>query len=78
MRVLGNPLPDDQRIVSGESGAVTLGLVYEIATNPAYRPLQEHLDLNRSSRILPFSTEEDTDPQMYRRIVWGDWRPPAE
>ncbi|KPJ78952.1 MAG: diaminopropionate ammonia-lyase [Deltaproteobacteria bacterium SG8_13] len=77
MRVLGNPLPDDRPMVSGESGAVTLGLVYEIATDPANRHLREHLRLDRSSRILLFSTEGDTDPQMYRKIVWGDWRPRA-
>ena len=77
MRVLGNPLPDDRRIVSGESGAVTLGLVYEIATDPANRKLRNHLRLDRSSRILLFSTEGDTDPPVYRRIVWGDWLPPA-
>jgi diaminopropionate ammonia-lyase len=75
MRVLGNPLPGDRQIISGESGAVTLGLVYETAAETANRPLQEHLDLNRSSRILLFSTEGDTDPQMYRSIVWGDWLP---
>ena len=73
MRVLANPLPGDRRIISGESGAVTLGLVYEIMTDPTNRQLREHLDLTGSSRILLFSTEGDTDPQMYRKVVWGDW-----
>jgi diaminopropionate ammonia-lyase len=75
MRVLGNPLPGDRQIISGESGAVTLGLVYETATETANRPLREHLHLSRSSRILLFSTEGDTDPRMYRSIVWGDRLP---
>ena len=75
MRVLGSPLPGDRQIISGESGAVTLGLLYETATDTANRPLREHLHLNRSSRILLFSTEGDTDPQMYRSILWGDWLP---
>ncbi len=32
--------------------------------------LKEELALNQSSHILLFSTEGDTDPEMYRRIVW--------
>ncbi len=75
MRMLGSPLPGDRQIISGESGAVTLGLLYETATDTANRVLREHLHLNHSSRILLFSTEGDTDPQMYRSIVWGDWLP---
>ncbi len=78
MRVLGNPLPGDRRIISGESGAVTLGLVYEIATDPVNHRLRDHIGLDGSSRILLFSTEGDTDPQMYRSIVWGEWSPAAE
>jgi len=30
MRILGNPMGKDTRIISGESGAVTLGLVYSL------------------------------------------------
>lgn len=33
MRVLGNPLRDDPRVISGESGAATIGLVTEILHN---------------------------------------------
>ena len=33
MRVLGNPLPDDAAVISGESGAVTSGLVYNLMTD---------------------------------------------
>ena len=70
MRILGNPLKEDRKVVSGESGAVTAGLLYEIMTNPEYKELKDSLKLNEESKVLLFSTEGDTDPAMYRKIVW--------
>lgn len=70
MRILGNPIREDKKVVSGESGAVTLGLLYEIMTNPEYEELKEKLKLDSNSKVLLFSTEGDTDPEKYREIVW--------
>ena len=70
MRVLGNPLNGDDKVISGESGAVTLGLVYELMTNPEYKELKESIGLDENSKVLLFSTEGDTDPDKYREIVW--------
>ena len=67
MRILGNPLPDDERIISGESGAAPLGLVVEALENAE---LRRKLKLDENSRILCISTEGDTDQENYRRIVW--------
>lgn len=71
MRILGNPLAGDDRVVSGESGAVTLGLLHSILNEPEYRHIKEELQLDTNSQVLLFSTEGDTDPDMYRRIVWN-------
>ena len=70
MRVLGNPMTGDDKVISGESGAVTLGLVYELMTNPEYKDLKDNLGLDENSKVLLFSTEGDTDPDKYREIVW--------
>ncbi|WP_288221375.1 diaminopropionate ammonia-lyase [uncultured Clostridium sp.] len=70
MRVLGNPMTGDDKVISGESGAVTLGLVYELMINPEYKDLKESIGLDENSRVLLFSTEGDTDPDKYREIVW--------
>lgn len=70
MRVLGNPLREDNKVISGESGAVTLGLVYELMTNPEYKELKESIGLDKNSKVLLFSTEGDTDPDKYTEIVW--------
>lgn len=70
MRILGNPVGDDTRVISGESGASTIGLVSEVLRREALRGLKEELGLDENSRILCFSTEGDTDRENYRRIVW--------
>jgi diaminopropionate ammonia-lyase len=67
MRILGNPLPGDERIISGESGAAPLGLAVEALENTE---LRRKLKLDENSRILCISTEGDTDQENYRRIVW--------
>lgn len=71
MRVLGNPVKGDTQVISGESGAVTAGLLFEIMTNPEYKDLKASLELDENSRVLLFSTEGDTDPDKYRSIVWN-------
>ncbi|WP_058910633.1 diaminopropionate ammonia-lyase [Entomohabitans teleogrylli] len=71
MRMLGNPLAGDPQIVSGESGAVTAGLLSLLMTSPALAQTREQLGLNETSRVLLISTEGDTDPQQYLDIVWG-------
>ncbi|MGP1411074.1 MAG: diaminopropionate ammonia-lyase [Peptoanaerobacter stomatis] len=70
MRVLGNPLGNDPKVISGESGAVTSGIVYEILTDENLKELKEKLKIDENSKILVISTEGDTDPDNYRKIVW--------
>ena len=70
MRVLGNPLGNDPKVISGESGAVTTGIVYELLTDENLKELKEKLKIDENSKILVISTEGDTDPDNYRKIVW--------
>jgi len=73
MRILGNPLKNDHKVVSGESGAVTLGALYRILKDENYADMRKQLGLDENSKVLLFSTEGDTDPKKYRDIVWlGD------
>ncbi|MGN0034895.1 MAG: diaminopropionate ammonia-lyase [Coriobacteriales bacterium] len=71
MRVLGAPLPGDERVVSGESGASAAGLVCELMRDPTCVGLRERLGLDAHSRVLCISTEGATDRENYRRVVWG-------
>ena len=70
MRTLGAPEKGDPRVISGESGAVTTGLVETLMLDPEYAELKELIGLDKTSSVLCFSTEGDTDPDQYRRIVW--------
>ncbi len=79
MRILGNPSESDQKVISGESGAVGIGLLSELMSESRYQEMRESLNLNQNSRILFFSTEGNTDKQAYRSIVWdGNYAKPSE
>ena len=71
MRMLGAPVKGDPQVVSGESGAVGMGLIATLMTEPEYAELKDAMGLDKNSRVLMFSTEGDTDPENYRKIVWG-------
>ena len=70
MRILGNPLGNDDRVISGESGASGFGCMAAILTEPELAGIKEELGLDENSRVLCFSTEGATDRENYRRIVW--------
>ena len=71
MRMLAAPVKGDPAVTSGESGAVGMGVVDALMTDPAYAELKEKLGLDQHSNVLLISTEGDTDPVKYREIVWG-------
>ncbi|MBE5947401.1 MAG: diaminopropionate ammonia-lyase [Lachnospiraceae bacterium] len=71
MRLLGKPFGEDKRIVSGESGAVTTGLVAALMTNPKFSGIREQIGLSDKSIVLCISTEGDTDKENYNKIVFG-------
>ena len=70
MRMLSAPLKGDTQVISGESGAAPFGLLASLMTMEEYKDLREHLELDRDSKVLLFSTEGDTDPDRYKQIVW--------
>lgn len=77
MRVLGNPLGDDPRVISGESGAVGLGTLAAIYYHPQREALMNKLQLDSDSVVLVISTEGDTDVKHYREVVWAGKHPAA-
>lgn len=70
MRMLAAPLKGDQQIISGESGAIGMGLLAVAMNDPEYIELKHSLKLDENSIILMFSTEGDTDPDSFKQIVW--------
>ena len=69
MRILAAPSGNDKKVISGESGAVGLGLLTLLLEKEELKPLKEKLKLNENSVIICFSTEGDTDPEQYRAII---------
>jgi diaminopropionate ammonia-lyase len=70
MRVYGVPLAGDPFIVSGESGAVTLGALMFAIEYPEFASLRNYLGLGPDSQVLLINSEGNTDPDDFRRVVW--------
>ncbi len=70
MRMYAVPLKGDPIVVSGESGAVTLGALSFLMQRPESAPLRERLGLGKDAQVLLINSEGDTDPVHYRQVVW--------
>ena len=75
MRILANPVDNDKKVISGESGAVGLGLVSLLLEREELKELKDQLQLDENSVILCFSTEGDTDPEHYNKVVYDGKNP---
>ena len=78
MRVYGVPLRGDPFIVSGESGAVTLGALMYTMEYEGARQLRDLLDLGMDSQVLLINTEGNTSPDDFRSVVWEGGMPVPE
>lgn len=78
MRLLGLPQNGDMRIVSGESGAVTAGLLAALMQDPELAQLRNELGLDENSRVLLISTEGATDKVNYLKVLSGKWKPESK
>ena len=70
MRMLGVPVKGDPVVISGESGAVGMGLIAALMETGEYKDLREAIGLDRYSQVLMFSTEGNTDPLKFRKVLW--------
>ncbi len=78
MRMLGVPVKGDPTVISGESGAVGMGCLDAILVDDRYRELRQALELDRFSSVLMLSTEGNTDPMKFRRVIWDGEYPTTE
>jgi diaminopropionate ammonia-lyase len=75
MRVYGVPLEGDPVVISGESGAVTLGALMFLMEHAEGRSLRNELHLGPDSQVLLINSEINTDPDYFRRVVWEGANP---
>ncbi len=66
MRLLAQGVADDPPLVAGESAVAGLAGLICARRRPE---LAEAMGLDAESRVLLFSTEGDTDPELYRELV---------
>lgn len=77
MRTLASPLSGDAQVVSGESGAVGMGVLSCACRRKELAPLRTLLGLDEGCEVLLLSTEGDTDPAHWESAVWdGAWGAP--
>lgn len=69
MRILTNPLKGNPKVISGEFAAVGLGILSLILYEDRLKEIADKLNINKDSKILIISTECDTDPENYKKIV---------
>ncbi len=70
MRVYGVPLRGDPVVISGESGAVTLGALKYVMQHDSTEEFRQKLGLEPNSQILLINSEGNTDPDDFRYVVW--------
>ena len=70
MRVLASPIKDDKKVISGESGAVGMGLLSMLMEKDEFIDIRKDMNLDENSTVLIFSTEGNTDPKGYDEIVY--------
>ena len=71
MRTLANPLRTDEKVISGESGAVGLGLLSLLMERSDLTEARSMMGLDENSIVLLISTEGDTDPAGYQDVVYN-------
>ena len=75
MRILSCPLKGDPFVVSGESGAVTLGALFTLKNGNCPQDLTKALGLDENSTVFMINTEGNTDPVQFRRVIWDGLDP---
>jgi diaminopropionate ammonia-lyase len=78
MRVYGVPMQGDPVVISGESGAVTLGALMYITQHTTGRAFRAQLGLDPESQVLLINTEGNTSADDFRYVVWEGGIPVPE
>ena len=69
MQTYAAGLESDPVIISGESGAATLGAARMILEKAAFSEVKEAMGFDGASVLLLINTEGDTDPENYQKII---------
>lgn len=76
MRTYSYGAAGDEKIVSGESGAATMGAVEQILSRPDCEEIRKSMKLDENSILFLINTEGDTDPENYKNVLAGMYPAP--
>ncbi len=66
---LAHPIGNDEKIISGESGAAGFGGLLALIKDDSMAEAREKLNINKTTKILLINTEGDTDPVNYQKVL---------
>jgi diaminopropionate ammonia-lyase len=69
MKQYYHPIDNDERIISGESGASGLAGMIALFNDKNLAYAKEVLGFNNSSKILIINSEGDTDPVFFKKTI---------
>jgi len=69
MKLCYYPEKNDERIISGETGASSLGGLLALLYDKKFKGVKEQIGLNETSSVLLINTEGDTDPEFFQSVV---------
>lgn len=69
MRLANKPLGTDPKFISGESGAISLGIISLLLRRAKLAELREALGIDASSVLLGINTEGAMAPRVWREVV---------
>ena len=69
MQTYADGLESDPVIISGESGAATMGAARMILERATFSEVKEAMGFDGASVLLLINTEGDTDPENYQKII---------
>ena len=76
MRAYAAGLDGDEKVISGESGAATMGAAEQILSRADCEEVRREMKLDQNSILFFISTEGDTDPENYRNVMAGMYPAP--
>ena len=70
VRILSDLHNEGRELLLVSSGAVGMGVIAALMETDEYKDLRDYLGLDRFSQVLLFSTEGNTDPMKFRKVLW--------
>jgi len=69
MRTYYQPIANDSRIISGESGASGLAGLLALMSRDEFESQRKQMGINENTSVLLINSEGDTDPDNFKKVI---------